>query len=74
MISLGAFESNLVSYTIGLGALLSLRFFIGRWAQYSNASERIALLTEFRKETPEEERQIQKSTSVKVYRQLISYS
>ena len=60
MISLGAFESNLVSYTIGLGALLSLRFFIGRWAQYSNASERIALLTEFRKETPEEERQIQK--------------
>ena len=60
MISLGAFESGLVSYTIGLGALLSLRFFIGRWAQYSNASERIALLTEFRKETPEEERQIQK--------------
>ena len=60
MISLGAFESSLVSYTIGLGALLSLRFFIGRWAQYSNASERIALLTEFRKETPEEERQIQK--------------
>jgi len=60
MISLGSFESRLVSYTIGLGALLSLRFFIGRWAQYSNASERIALLTEFRKETPEEERQIQK--------------
>ena len=60
MISLGALESGLVSYTIGLGALLSLRFFIGRWAQYSNASERIALLTEFRKETPEEERQIQK--------------
>ena len=60
MISLGAFESNLVNYTIGLGALLSLRFFIGRWAQFSNASERIALLTEFRKETPEEERQIQK--------------
>ena len=60
IISLGAFESSLGSYTIGLGALLSLRFFIGRWAQYSNASERIALLTEFRKETPEEERQIQK--------------
>lgn len=60
MISLGAFESNLVSYTIGLGALLSLRFFIGHWAQFSNASERIALLTKFRKETPEEERQIQK--------------
>ena len=60
MISLGAFESGLVSYTISLGTLLSLRFFIGRWAQYSNASERIALLTEFRKETPEEERQIQK--------------
>ena len=60
MISLGAFESGLVSYTIGLGALLSLRFFIGRWAQYSNASERIKLLTAFRKETPEEERQIQK--------------
>lgn len=59
-ISLGAFESGLVSYTLGLGALLSLRFFIGRWAQYSNASERIALLTKFRKETPEEERQIQK--------------
>ena len=60
MISLGAFESGLVSYTIGLGALLSLRFFIGRWAQFSNASERIALLTKFRKETPEEERQIHK--------------
>ena len=59
-ISLGAFESGLVSYTLGLGALLSLRFFIGRWAQYSNASERIALLTKFRKEIPEEERQIQK--------------
>ena len=55
-----SFESSLASYTIGLGALLSLRFFIGHWAQYSNASERIALLTEFRKETPEEERQIQK--------------
>lgn len=60
MISLGTLESSLVSYTIGLGALLSLRFFIGRWAQYSNAFERIALLTEFRKETPEKERQIQK--------------
>ena len=60
IISLGAFESSLASYTIGLGALLSLRFFIGRWAQYSNASERIALLTEFRKKSPEEDRQIQK--------------
>jgi hypothetical protein len=60
MISLGAFESGLVSYTIGLGVLLLLRFFIGRWAQYSNASERIALLTTFRKETSEEERQGQK--------------
>lgn len=60
IIALGAVESGLVSYSIGLGVLLSLRFFIGRWAQYSNASERIALLTEFRKETPEEERQIQK--------------
>ena len=60
IIALGAVESGLVSYSIGLGVLLSLRFFIGRWAQYSNASERIALLTKFRKETPEEERQIQK--------------
>ena len=60
IIALGAVESGLVSYSIGLGVLLSLRFFIGRWAQYLNASERIALLTEFRKETPEEERQLQK--------------
>ena len=60
MITLGALESSLVGYAIALGILLSLRFFIGRKAQYSNASERIALLTEFRKETPEEERQIQK--------------
>jgi len=60
IITLGAIESSLVGYAIALGILLSLRFFIGRKAQYSNASERIALLTEFRKETPEEERQIQK--------------
>lgn len=60
IIALGAIESSLASYTIGLGALLTLRFFIGRWAQYSNARERISLLTAFRKRTPEEERQVQK--------------
>ncbi len=59
-ITLGGFESDLANYTIALVVLLALRFFLGRKAQYSNASERIQLLTTFRKKTPEAERRAQK--------------
>ena len=73
MISLGALESGLVSYTIGLGALLSLRFFIGRWAQYSNALNVLHYSPNSEKKHPKRSVKFKKSISVKVYRPLISY-
>lgn len=60
VIELSSFEVSMVAYAAALAVLLVLRFFIGRYAQFANARERINLLTEFRISTTKEERKVQK--------------
>lgn len=56
LVQLGSIEVSLVTYAMALVALLVLKFFIGRFAQFANARERINLLTDFRISTTEKER------------------
>ena len=60
VVELSSFEVSMVAYAAALAVLLVLRFFIGRYAQFANARERINLLTEFRISTTKEERKVQK--------------
>ena len=59
-VELGSFEVTMVIYAIALAVLLALRFFIGRYAQFANARERINILTEFRITATAEDRKVQK--------------
>ena len=60
VVELSSFEVSMVAYAAALAVLLVLRFFIGRYAQFANARERINLLTEFRISATKEERNVQK--------------
>ena len=60
VVELSSLEVSMVAYAAALAVLLVLRFFIGRYAQFANARERINLLTEFRISTTKEERKVQK--------------
>lgn len=60
VVELSSFEVSMVAYAAALAVLLVLRFFIGRYAQFANARERINLLTEFRISATKEERKVQK--------------
>lgn len=60
VVELSSFEVSIVAYAAALAVLLVLRFFIGRYAQFANARERINLLTEFRISATKEERKVQK--------------
>ena len=59
-IVLGAFHSTIISYSLGLGLLLVIRFVIGAKAQQFNAKTRLYLMTSFRLNQAEEERKLHK--------------
>lgn len=59
-IVLGAFHSTIISYSLGLGLLLVIRFVIGAKAQQLNAKTRLYLMTSFRLNQAEEERKLHK--------------
>lgn len=56
IVEFGSIETGMTTYAVALVVLLVLRFFIGRYAQFANARERINLLTEFRMSSSEEQR------------------
>lgn len=59
-IVLGYYHLTLISYSIGLGCLLVIRFLVGAKTQQLNAQTRLHLMTKFRLNQSDEERKLQK--------------
>lgn len=59
-IVLGSFHLTLISYGIGLGFLLVIRFLVGAKTQQLNAQARLHLMTKFRLNQSDEARKLQK--------------